>query len=206
MPDSPGWLWIAFRFCIFDLEPQHRVGGDVVFQRCELLSDFVSLTLSHNFRSHTWVVRMLWIAFRFCIFDLEPQQQYSCPRRWQVVNCFQILYLWPWATTSFKFLDGGECCELLSDFVSLTLSHNLPALALPGLPGCELLSDFVSLTLSHNYWRWHSIHQSVVNCFQILYLWPWATTSKDTRQNVRQLWIAFRFCIFDLEPQRNANS
>ena len=198
-------LWIAFRFCIFDLEPQPSPPIMTSTRRCELLSDFVSLTLSHNYR-----------YFRY--------------HRETVVNCFQILYLWPWATTEVQSCSSGSLLWIAFRFCIFDLEPQ-PLLACRIVRGgCELLSDFVSLTLSHNIELAGMLCSSVVNCFQILYLWPWATTSALTPgwcaccellsdfvsltlshnsstlvPGGGRLWIAFRFCIFDLEPQPPSN-
>ena len=92
-------LWIAFRFCIFVLWTQFSGYQFIGNLSCELLSDFVSSFFEHNSRKvadylHQVVncfqilylrslntitgrgkiiLRLLWIAFRFCIFVLWTQ-------------------------------------------------------------------------------------------------------------------------------------
>jgi len=64
-----GWLWIAFKICIFDFQKQQMKLQRLVQNSCELLSKFVSLTFRNS----------------VCCAGL-------CGRA--VVNCFQNLYLW----------------------------------------------------------------------------------------------------------------
>ena len=197
---------------------------------CELLSDLLPLALSHN------------ICIFLCFFI-------------RVVNCFQIYYLWHWATTNWGFCIHLSCCELLSDLLPLALSHNSACKSfrvnwvvncfqiyylwhwattrwclyrrshrlwiafrfttfgiepqrqphpLPWRICCELLSDLLPLALSHNHWARFVLLPMVVNCFQIYYLWHWATTCRDIAKKWRWLWIAFRFTTFGIEPQRES--
>ena len=121
-----GLLWIAFRFCIFVLWTQSNRPFVNHLEGCELLSDFVSSFFEHNnpraystrtlvvncfqilylrslntiTQEPTLLVRLLWIAFRFCIF-----------------------VLWTQSPTADVSLYSG--CELLSDFVSSFFEHNI---------------------------------------------------------------------------------
>ena len=143
----------------------------------------------------------LWIAFRFCIFVL-----------WTQLNAGPSA--------------GRASCELLSDFVYSFFEHNLlPDTAKhhplwiafrfcifvlwtqsgnPGsgkTTGCELLSDFVYSFFEHNWPRRRMSRRTVVNCFQILYIRSLNTIHHGRSDQHRQLWIAFRFCIFVLWTQ-----
>ena len=79
-------------------------------------------------------------------------------------------------TTLWSLNKITNCCELLSDFLSLFFEHNPAKRKPPNRLRCELLSDFLSLFFEHNqplpwcFWR------SVVNCFQIFYLCSSNTT------------------------------
>ncbi len=62
-------LWIAFKICIFDFQKQLCAVKSFSLYCCELLSKFVSLTFRNSNE-----------LFKLVVFD--------------VVNCFQNLYLW----------------------------------------------------------------------------------------------------------------
>ena len=92
-------LWIAFRFCIFVLWTQSTRLFLSEPIGCELLSDFVYSFFEHNLWQHWHFNRLLWIAFRFCIFVL-------------------------WTQSKATITDTTLCCELLSDFVYSFFEHN----------------------------------------------------------------------------------
>ena len=165
-------LWIALKFCIFVVLKQRleQIGLNVL--GCELLSNFVSLSSWNNKRaSRISLVRVvncsqilylcrpettssalrrsyisLWIALKFCIFVVLKQ-----PR------------------LPLRLL--RQCCELLSNFVSLSSWNNVARIqkrkqvlwialkfcifvvlkqlcddCTSQVPSCELLSNFVSLS------------------------------------------------------------
>ncbi len=65
-----------------------------------------------------------------------------------------------------------------------------------------MLSKFVSLTF-RNSWTAQTSHRTfVVNCFQNLYLWLSETATQGVLIYRRQLWIAFKICIFDFQKQQ----
>ena len=64
-----------------------------------------------------------------------------------------------------------------------------------------MLSDFVSSFFEHNDSVHAEITDTVVNCFQILYLRSLNTINSDDTTLETTLWIAFRFCIFVLWTQ-----
>ncbi len=143
-------LWFAFRFCIFDIDKQLYPYDETIPDGCDLLSDFVSLTSTNNSVITYCCPARLWFAFRFCIFDIDKQRSWlpKCQR---------------------------SCCDLLSDFVSLTSTNNS------------------SEDATHSF--------TVVICFQILYLWHRQTTFIKISIMLFALWFAFRFCIFDIDKQ-----
>ena len=77
MAPTFGLLWIAFRFCIFVLWTQSRPAMCAARSSCELLSDFVYSFFEHN---------------RPCLMVGD----------FNVVNCFQILYIRSLNTMAFK--------------------------------------------------------------------------------------------------------
>ena len=87
----------------------------------------------------------MWFAFRFFIF-VQRQQH------WQLAILF------------------GNCCDLLSDFLSLSNGNNQNPI-------------------------WNT-SDYVVICFQIFYLCPTATTRALKLLLYLGLWFAFRFFIF----------
>ena len=71
------------------------------------------------------------------------------------------------------------------------------------LSSCELLSDFVYSFFEHNDGLLRIGTNSVVNCFQILYIRSLNTINSSSYVRDTMLWIAFRFCIFVLWTQSN---
>ena len=226
--------------------------SDVGEKRCELLSDFVYSFFEHNSRRLRTFIAQLWIAFRFCIFVLWTQFKTIENFHSTVVNCFQILYIRSLNTIKQLNLGFVVSCELLSDFVYSFFEHNIQSriYLFPSLwiafrfcifvlwtqwydrfwkyyNSCELLSDFVYSFFEHNGRDNRGLGESVVNCFQILYIRSLntirrlVTQSNDQVVNCFQilyirslntivrldrvirnsLWIAFRFCIFVLWTQ-----
>ena len=121
----------------------------------------------------------LWIAFRFCIFVLWTQSPPIIAAIAIVVNCFQILYI-----------------RSLNTMTRLKARFSA---------SCELLSDFVYSFFEHNRGHRQQGGNSVVNCFQILYIRSLNTISNLISVVVILLWIAFRFCIFVLWTQSFIN-
>ena len=138
-------LWIALKFCIFVVLKQRKFRVAFGNYGCELLSNFVSLSSWNNYR-------LFWSVAK------------------RVVNCSQILYLCRPETTKIKFMQIARCCELLSNFVSLSSWNNLIAA--------------------------FSCSRIVVNCSQILYLCRPETTKLAVLSRMHGLWIALKFCIF----------
>ena len=119
------WLWIAFRFTTFGIEPQ--LIGSVILEpvRCELLSDLLPLALSHNCHQD-------WTRNRY------------------VVNCFQIYYLWHWATTWKLEILHDHSLWIAFRFTTFGIEPQLNIISVNALHSCELLSDLLPLALSHN--------------------------------------------------------
>ena len=172
-------MWIAFRFCIFDLEPQLSSSQRPKPNCCELLSDFVSLTLSHNRLAINCYLQVCCeLLSDFVSLTFSHNSSAFTEASNSVVNCFQILYLWPWATTLVSLDDEALGLWIAFRFCIFDLEPQHSAARVSWRLRCELLSDFVSLTLSHNFTNDTKNRMIVVNCFQILYLWPWATTER----------------------------
>ena len=215
-------MWIAFRFCIFVLWTQWTTCELLLSLGCELLSDFVYSFFEHN--SHSFRVlatkvvncfqilyirslntirchfrsmhRLLWIAFRFCIFVLWTQWQsryklaerccellsdfvysffehnyaFRLSFRLSVVNCFQILYI-----RSLNTIICSNSCRKLTLWIAFrfcifVLWTQLVSCLFVTFTGCELLSDFVYSFFEHNIEASEALNSIVVNCFQILYI------------------------------------
>ena len=189
---------------------------------CELLSNFVSLTSETTYILFQPDNPKLWIAFKFCIFDIRNNLPGLLCQLPLVVNCFQILYLWHQKQPAPASSRPSERCELLSNFVSLT--SETTALTNP-VRWWQLwiAFKFCIFDIRNNLAAEKAILAEVVNCFQILYLWHqkqlvdnWmesryncellsnfvSLTSETTNLSgidaKTKLWIAFKFCIFDI--------
>ena len=154
-------LWIAFRFYIFVLRTQQLALHEPSSPSCELLSDFISLSFGHN----NCAMGSFWTY---------------------VVNCFQILYLCPSDTTSENPINTRVLLWIAFRFYIFVLRTQQGYRLAFATNCCELLSDFISLSFGHNMIVMSPIIWEVVNCFQILYLCPSDTTEfvqdKETQQ------------------------
>ena len=117
------------------------------------------------------------------------------------MNCFQIYYLWHWATTMVVENDIFRLLWIAFRFTTFGIEPQRLNLQAETGYCCELLSDLLPLALSHNCQCSRPLPPPVVNCFQIYYLWHWATTYYEEVSGALQLWIAFRFTTFGIEPQ-----
>ena len=143
-------LWIAFRFFIFVLRTQHNQAiitmTTVVncFQIFYLCSSNTTCSDIYHF------VQKLWIAFRFFIFVLRTQHEYHKYLFRCVVNCFQIFYLCSSNTTCIlKSTSSLELWIAFRFFIFVLRTQRQQHLA-SMLDCCELLSDFLSLFFEHN--------------------------------------------------------
>ena len=104
----------------------------------------------------------------------------------------------------YKFISilTNTCCELLSNFVSLTDCKQPDSDKCHVFFSCELLSNFVSLTDCKQRYKFQAGGVGVVNCFQTLYLWR-------TANSVMQIWrttLLVVNCFQTLYLWRTANS
>ena len=164
-------LWFAFRFFIFVQRQQHFIVSRISSACCDLLSDFLSLSNGNNHNPHI-------------------------DHRVLVVICFQIFYLCPTATTTFIIMVYYEVLWFAFRFF-IFVQRQQPKLFKRELePCCDLLSDFLSLSNGNNDKSLFRTYCFVVICFQIFYLCPTATTDNNGELYVIPLWFAFRFFIF----------
>ena len=91
-------------------------------------------------------------------------------------------------------------CELLSDFVYSFFEHN-GCSAARSPPVLWIAFRFCIFVLWTQLRRGGQADDSVVNCFQILYIRSLNTITTLVHYDDSQLWIAFRFCIFVLWTQ-----
>jgi len=121
-----------------------------------------------------------------------------------VVNCFQKLYLWHSETTchlSFYF-NVVLWIAFKNCIFDILKQRNVNAKNKGA--SCELLSKIVSLTFWNNSLSRLTCASAVVNCFQKLYLWHSETTLLQPYETWKELWIAFKNCIFDFQKQPSA--
>ena len=139
---------------------------------CDLLSNFVSLTSKSNHITELSIVRLSCdLLSNFVSLTSKSNFFTILCKGFAVVICFQILYLWPVKAIFAIVVWMPNCCDLLSNFVSLTSKSNI--------------------ILNVN------MYLLVVICFQILYLWPVKAIYCSLINCYDRLWFAFKFCIFD---------
>jgi len=117
------------------------------------------------------------------------------------VNCFQNLYLWLSETA-----DEETKAALYELWIAFKICiFDFQKQQHTGWKdfcmSCELLSKFVSLTFRNSSLPSSLNLVVVVNCFQNLYLWLSETAMNWNLWTRKQLWIAFKICIFDFQKQ-----
>jgi len=88
------WLWIAFKLCIFDYLKQSTRQDIYMFKSCELLSNFVSLTIWNNLQQNQFLCRSCELLSNFVSLTIWNNNTFPSSSVKSVVNCFQTLYLW----------------------------------------------------------------------------------------------------------------
>ena len=170
-------LWIALKFCIFVVLKQHVVKVITTRLCCELLSNFVSLSSWNNLAEVDWTLNI-------------------------VVNCSQILYLCRPETTFPYFAPWESELWIALKFCIFVVLKQLGIFGRFLIECCELLSNFVSLSSWNNERDAKQWELDVVNCSQILYLCRPETTGQADDRLLLLLWIALKFCIFVVLKQR----
>ena len=165
------WLWIAFNLITFvditqqkPLQCQHLV-------RCELLSIWLLLWISHSMQK---------------IIMLQPQ----------VVNCFQFDYFCGYHTAyqnNLRALITLWIAFNLITFVDIT-QHNISIDIQTN--SCELLSIWLLLWISHSLTSFPLPYPIVVNCFQFDYFCGYHTAMILFSEFRNELWIAFNLITF----------
>ena len=167
-------LWIAFNYCIFD----------------------ISVTTKRTLSNCHWE---LWIAFNYCIFDISvTTKSTSTPSGLWLWIAFNYCIFDISVTTPLRGLRRMGQLWIAFNYCIFDISVTTGAHRRPLRHRCELLSTIVSLTYQSQPCS-RGIHpQSVVNCFQLLYLWHISHNAGGTTGQVLVLWIAFNYCIFDI--------
>ena len=123
-----------------------------------------------------------------------------------VVICFQILYLWYSDTTKGLQIVVIDQLWFAFKFYIFDILIQLNRLCNEVLQRCDLLSNFISLIFWYNAKQNPRKNNRVVICFQILYLWYSDTTLRGQKTDLSQLWFAFKFYIFDILIQHSTFS
>ena len=174
------WLWIAFKFLIFDILATGVASDFNITTGCELLSNFLSLTYWQQVRQ---LFRrddpMLWIAFKFLIFDiLATGHAFQPCDRQTLWIAFKFLIFDILATGQTPSATGARRLWIAFKFLIFDILATGKHRAQQAQVGCELLSNFLSLT----YWQQVVASKessfAVVNCFQISYLWHTGNRTK----------------------------
>ena len=166
-----GWLWIAFNLITFVDITQHSETADITEARCELLSIWLLLWISHS-----------------CT-DGEPYTQI-------VVNCFQFDYFCGYHTANLRLEILMFLLWIafnLITFVDITqqcFSSSLWQFC------CELLSIWLLLWISHSLFEGIDYVVGVVNCFQFDYFCGYHTAKTALLRWSPLLWIAFNLITF----------
>ena len=136
---------------------------------------FLYRSLTTNFKNDG-TVDMLWIAFKL-YFYIGLWQLFSlCASACEVVNCFQIVFLYRSLTTG---IGNNESAAQLWIAFKLYFYIGLWQLGLidQGLAlRCELLSNCIFISVFDNNVQFNRYLFIVVNCFQIVFLYRSLTT------------------------------
>ena len=126
--------------------------------------------------------------------------------RYEVVNCFQIVFLSGSLTT--RRMHQHAITELWIAFKlyfyrvhwQLAMLYHLHS------PGCELLSNCIFIGFIDNRCQVNQYFHIVVNCFQIVFLSGSLTTMNDKLFAPVVLWIAFKLYFYRVHWQQNASA
>ena len=164
-------LWIAFNLITFVDITQPPYTPSALSTCCELLSIWLLLWISHSF---------------VCLATSKNA----------VVNCFQFDYFCGYHTARLRCLQF--CFPLwiafnLITFVDITQPDKDKATS---FPCCELLSIWLLLWISHSHPTPHLLYLLVVNCFQFDYFCGYHTAQMNLLLIPSLLWIAFNLITF----------
>ena len=164
-------LWIAFNLITFVDITQRKFLTSAQEFSCELLSIWLLLWISHS----------------------KTRIKKNTPT---VVNCFQFDYFCGYHTAVCFSRASAYMLWIafnLITFVDITQLKNQQVLC--GLC-CELLSIWLLLWISHSCKAAKEERNHVVNCFQFDYFCGYHTANLLRAWKERQLWIAFNLITF----------
>ncbi len=123
-----------------------------------------------------------------------------------VVNCSQIVSLWPKQTTSVAL----RCCHSWL-WIALKLylygqSKQRIFFFAPAPPRCELLSNCIFMAKANNLQLDLHLMDLVVNCSQIVSLWPKQTTISASCWGNHWLWIALKLYLYGQSKQHRGGT
>ena len=164
-------LWIAFKLYFYIGLWQLRGENYLSKDCCELLSNCIFIS----------------------VFDNQCHHHHNGQN---VVNCFQIVFLYRSLTTS-----GRAPLRSMSLWIAFKLYFyiGLWQLSINGIEytfGCELLSNCIFISVFDNGWKNTKRNNDVVNCFQIVFLYRSLTTALIDQAIALELWIAFKLYFY----------
>ena len=168
---TPVVLWIAFNLITFVDITQPRKAWTFATLRCELLSIWLLLWISHS----SMVLGFLLII---------------------VVNCFQFDYFCGYHTALFSFTLFPLLLWIAFNLITFVdITQPLTDMEF-SICCCELLSIWLLLWISHSYKSLVVLCVYVVNCFQFDYFCGYHTACQLLVCGNISLWIAFNLITF----------
>ena len=164
-------LWIAFNLITFvDITQQSALLSKDIL-RCELLSIWLLLWISHSkyFEKHLYKT---------------------------VVNCFQFDYFCGYHTASFAWQPQRMPLWIAFNLITFVDITQLVFVAFSFVFRCELLSIWLLLWISHSQIKIKQHRSHVVNCFQFDYFCGYHTATLHPICSIYLLWIAFNLITF----------
>ena len=147
-------LWIAFNLITFVDITQHLALWWSHRQRCELLSIWLLLWISHSDDK------------RRAGMDI-------------VVNCFQFDYFCGYHTANKFRIKATISLWIAFNLITFVDITQLIWLNSSLITSCELLSIWLLLWISHSHPRWEYDGRLVVNCFQFDYFCGYHTAARN---------------------------
>ena len=140
----------------------------------------------------------MWIAFKLYIFDrLETASMLAVEFELMLWIAFK-LYIFDRLETAWKSrISKNLCCELLSNFISLTDWKQRIRKKSTESPVVNCFQTLYLWQTGNSKSHIERLFKSVVNCFQTLYLWQTGNSLGQYRCTTEKLWIAFKLYIFD---------
>ena len=190
-------MWIAFNLITFVDITQRLKTTVSIKHRCELLSIWLLLWISHSPWAFTLASAIVVNCFQFDYFcgyhTANPAQSQRRCGLWIAFNLITFVDITQ-LLNSWEVLN--DCCELLSIWLLLWISHShlLVSFWVRSVVNCFQFDYFCGYHTADRDGR--RLIKGVVNCFQFDYFCGYHTAANGKFKFSYKLWIAFNLITF----------